>query len=211
MSYAVCSVTRPFALAIIATAFVTTSCQLPAQSTPQALSTVRGEVFDPSGALVPGASVTLATGGHASRVKTGKDGTFSFPPVPSGFYILTVEAAGFSSLTKSEVKVQPGGTEFQKLTLAITVEEKVEVSNQRNGVSLDSNENAGATIIQGADLDALSDDPNELQNQLRAIAGSSAGPNGGQIYIDGFTGGQLPPKSSIREIRINQNPFSAEF
>src|SRR5581483_3059205 len=39
----------------------------------------------------------------------------------------------------------------------------------------------------------------------------SAGPSGGQIYIDGFTGGQLPPKSAIREIRINQNPFSAEF
>ena len=46
---------------------------------------------------------------------------------------------------------------------------------------------------------------------LQALAGPSAGPNGGQIYIDGFTGGQLPPKSSIREIRINQNPFSAEY
>ena len=34
---------------------------------------------------------------------------------------------------------------------------------------------------------------------------------GGQIYIDGFTGGRLPPKESIREIRINQNPFSAEY
>jgi hypothetical protein len=31
------------------------------------------------------------------------------------------------------------------------------------------------------------------------------------MYIDGFTAGQLPPKSSIREIRINQNPFSAEY
>jgi hypothetical protein len=43
------------------------------------------------------------------------------------------------------------------------------------------------------------------------LAGPSAGPSGAQIYIDGFTGGQLPPKSSIREIRINQNPFSAHF
>ncbi len=43
------------------------------------------------------------------------------------------------------------------------------------------------------------------------MAGPSAGPNGGQIYIDGFTGGQLPPKSSILEIRVNQNPFSAEY
>jgi hypothetical protein len=46
---------------------------------------------------------------------------------------------------------------------------------------------------------------------LSALAGPSAGPNGGQIYIDGFTGGNLPPKSAIREIRINQNPYSAEF
>src|SRR6202011_5053585 len=32
-----------------------------------------------------------------------------------------------------------------------------------------------------------------------------------QIFIDGFSGGQLPPKDSIREIRINSNPFSAEY
>jgi hypothetical protein len=36
------------------------------------------------------------------------------------------------------------------------------------------------------------------------------GPNGGQIFVDGFSGGRLPPKESIREIRINQNPFAAE-
>ena len=71
--------------------------------------------------------------------------------------------------------------------------------------------NASAVIIKGEDLNALSDDPDELQNELTALAGPAAGPNGGQIYIDGFTGGQLPPKSSIREIRVNQNPFSAEY
>ena len=57
-------------------------------------------------------------------------------------------------------------------------------------------------VLQGKDLDALSDDPDELQSELEALAGPSAGPNGGQIYIDGFTAGQLPPKASIREIRI---------
>src|SRR5258708_34639041 len=66
-------------------------------------------------------------------------------------------------------------------------------------------------VLKGQDLEALSDDPDELQSELQALAGPSAGPNGGQIYIDGFTGGTLPPKSSIREIRINQNPFSAEY
>ncbi len=45
----------------------------------------------------------------------------------------------------------------------------------------------------------------------RRSAGPSAGPNGGSIFVDGFSGGQLPPKESIREIRINQNPFSPEY
>ncbi len=66
-------------------------------------------------------------------------------------------------------------------------------------------------MISGKELEALPDDPDELQSDLEALAGPSAGPNGGQMYIDGFTAGQLPPKSSIREIRINQNPFSSEY
>ena len=58
---------------------------------------------------------------------------------------------------------------------------------------------------------ALPDDPDDLAAALQALAGPSAGPNGGQIFVDGFTGGRLPPRASIREIRINSNPFSAEY
>ena len=78
-------------------------------------------------------------------------------------------------------------------------------------MSVDPNQNAGALVLSGKDLDTLSDDPDQLADDLQALAGPSAGPNGGQIYIDGFTGGRLPPKSSIREVRLNQNPFSAEY
>ncbi len=56
----------------------------------------------------------------------------------------------------------------------------------------------------------LPDDPDALASAVQAMAGPSAGPNGGQIFIDGFTGGRMPPKESIREVRINQNPFNAE-
>ena len=66
-------------------------------------------------------------------------------------------------------------------------------------------------VLRGADLEALSDDPDDLAADLAALAGPSAGPNGGSIFVDGFSGGQLPPKESIREIRINQNPFSPEY
>jgi len=60
-------------------------------------------------------------------------------------------------------------------------------------------------------LASLSDDPDELALQLQALAGPAPGPNGGQIFIDGFTGGNLPPKAAIREVRINSNPFSPEY
>ena len=75
----------------------------------------------------------------------------------------------------------------------------------------DSSNNASAIVLRGADLEALSDDPDDLAEDLQALAGPSAGPSGGSIFVDGFSGGQLPPKESIREIRINQNPFSPEY
>jgi hypothetical protein len=60
-------------------------------------------------------------------------------------------------------------------------------------------------------LEALADDPEDLQADLQALAGPSAGPGGGSIYSGGFSGGQMPSKDTIREIRINQNPFSPEY
>ena len=76
---------------------------------------------------------------------------------------------------------------------------------------MEPDNNATALVLRGEDLAALPDDPDDLADALQALAGPGAGPNGGSIYIDGFSGGQLPPKESIREIRINQNPFSAEY
>jgi hypothetical protein len=64
-------------------------------------------------------------------------------------------------------------------------------------------------VLRGEDLDAFSDDPDDLANELQMLAGPPPGPEGPQIFIDGFTGGRMPPKQSIREIRVNQ--FSSEF
>ena len=61
------------------------------------------------------------------------------------------------------------------------------------------------------DIEALPDDEEDLADALQALAGPAAGPNGGEIFIDGFSGGSLPPRDTIREIRINSNPFSSEY
>ena len=95
---------------------------------------------------------------------------------------------------------------IMNITQRVTVEDDAGPS-----VSMETASNASATIISGKDLDALSDDPQDLADDLAALAGPAAGPSGGAIFVDGFSGGQLPPKESIREIRINSNPFSPEY
>ncbi len=119
---------------------------------------------------------------------------------------------GFATFTAPNVAIAATGGMTLNAKLQIGVQSQV-VTVQANSVQLstDPDSNQSAVVLQGKDLDALSDDPDELSDELTALAGPAAGPNGGQIYVDGFTGGQLPPKSSIREIRINQNPFSAEY
>ncbi|MGH9664239.1 MAG: hypothetical protein ACRD9L_07435 [Bryobacteraceae bacterium] len=87
----------------------------------------------------------------------------------------------------------------------------VNVEDEVNRVSTEPASNGSALVLKERELAMLSDDPDELSEQLQAMAGPARGPNGGQIYIDGFTGGNLPPKSSIREVRINSNPYSPEY
>src|SRR5208337_359815 len=134
-----------------------------------------------------------------------------FKALAAGKYMLTVVAPGFTTYENDNLVVadQP-----LRLNVPLTIEvqtQKVQVSDTAPTVDVNPSNNAGAITISGKELEALPDDPDELQSDLEALAGPSAGPNGGQMYIDGFTAGQLPPKSSIREIRINQNPFSSEY
>ncbi len=173
---------------------------------------LHGAVLDPSGAAIPGAQVKLSGDGRISMVQSGADGLYVFHSLAPGRYTITVEAKDFALPATESVGISSGESSLRNLSLVVAAEQQnIQVSSENAGVSVNPEENAGALVLKGDDLDALSDDPDELQNELQALAGPAAGPAGGQVYIDGFTGGQLPPKSSIREIRVNQNPFSAEF
>jgi Carboxypeptidase regulatory-like domain len=189
----------------------------PAQSssgqTSATTGTLRGQVTDPSGAVVSGATVAiLVPGGPTHSGVTNRSGNYEIGNLPPGKYTVTANAQGFAIFSQDDVDVGAGKVAQFNIPLQINVEEQ-KVTVQSEGPTLDVNpaNNASAVVLTGKDLEALPDDPDELQSDLEALAGPSAGPNGGQLYIDGFTAGQLPPKSSIREIRINQNPFSAEY
>src|SRR6266404_4043364 len=174
---------------------------------------LRGQVTDPSGAAVVGATVAvLPAEGASVTATTNRDGIFEVKPLAPGKYTVQVFAPGFAQFSVADVAVVAGSPIVLSVHLAIEEQrEKVVVSDSTTQLDTSGGSNANSLTLKGKDLEALSDDPDELQDELTALAGPSAGPNGGQIYIDGFTAGQLPPKSSIREIRLNQNPFSAEY
>ena len=166
---------------------------------------IRGKVTDPSGAVVTNAAVT-ATGsnGQSYSAKSGAGGVYEISGLTPGTYTLTANARGFSPFTQLSLVVTAGPAQQFDIPLDIQVQqEKVDVQENTTQVDVSPSNNASSIVLKGADLEALPDDPDELSQDLQALAGPSAGPNGGQIYIDGFTGGQLPPKSSIREIRVN--------
>jgi hypothetical protein len=173
---------------------------------------VHGTVVDPDGELIPGAKIQLTPtkGAAAKQVLSGSDGTYSIV-VPPGTYTLVVTMPGFAAYSALNVKVMAVAGQTYDVKMNVGTDVVVNVDDTAAQLSVDPDSNASATVITGAALDALSDDPDDLATEISALAGPAAGPNGGTIYIDGFTGGQLPPKASIREIRINQNPFSAQY
>ncbi len=194
----------------VALLFAVLSADMRAQT---ASGTLRGRITDPSGAVIPKATVA-ATGadGKSATVVSNPQGVYEIKGLAAGAYTVTVTAKGFAVDQEAAVEVTAGQVQQFDIALSIAVEKQnVEVQEETPTVDVSSQNSAGTLVLKGKDLDALSDDPDELQSELQALAGPSAGPNGGQIYVDGFSAGELPPKSAIREIRINQNPFSAEY
>ncbi len=174
---------------------------------------LRGQVTDPSGGVVPAITVT-ATGpdGQTQAAQTNEQGQYVFHNLPAGTYTLRIHLKGFADFEEEAIPVAPGKPEVVDVKLRVAMEkQQVTVTGSPARLSVTPGNNASALVIKGQDLQALSDDPEELQAELQALAGPAAGPNGGEIYIDGCTCGQLPPKADILEVHVNQNPFSAEY
>ena len=176
-------------------------------------ASVRGRVTDESGAVVPAATVALS--GPSGLVKTttaGIDGSYQFADLAPADYTLRASAPQLQLRRPIQVTLRAGPLTLDLVLHVLTEKQEVTVAeNSKPAVSTEASANASAVVLRGTDLDALSDNPDDLAADLQALAGPAAGPNGGAVFIDGFSGGQLPSKNSIREIRINQNPFSPEY
>jgi hypothetical protein len=183
----------------------------------QAVSTVRGQVVDEVSAVIPGAKVTLTADGKTPRTVTSNaNGEFTISNVPAGTYTLTAEYVGFQPYINNTLVV-PVTTGALKVSLVVgAVNVITDVKAEDNVVTVEPDQNANATVLGEDFIQTLPDNEDDLREYLQALAGPAAGgaaggQGGAQIYINGFSGGRLPPRDAIMQIRINQNPFAAEY
>lgn len=175
--------------------------------------TLEGRVADPSGALIPGATVLVEPqpSGPSQSVQTDGTGRFRITGLPAGRYKVTAEAAGFQTAVMQAVLTGSRHVVNLDIDLAIaTQSQQVVVQGTAPQIEVAPDSNASAVGISGNNLNALSNDPDELQSQIAALAGPSVGAGGAEVYVNGLTGSDMPPKSAIREIKVNSNPFTAE-
>lgn len=170
--------------------------------TPATTASLQVTVNDATGLGLPHAVVTITDAAGATReAKVDDQGVATFTGLTPGTYDVRSAADGFRALVQS-VTVRRGANTTQA-TLPVAISEEITVAEQ----SAEARRDNGFTQTLTADeIDALSDDPDEMADQLAQMAGPGA-----QVFVDGFRGGRLPPKDQIQQIRFNSNSFSSEY
>ena len=121
---------------------------------------IRGQVTDPSGASLVGATVLLTTpSGGSMDTTTNKDGIYEFKNLASGNYEIKAVAAGFAMFDKTGVALAAGQALRVDILFTLAVQqEKVEVSSSTVQLDVSPQNNANSIVLQGKDLEALSDE-----------------------------------------------------
>jgi hypothetical protein len=104
-----------------------------------------------------------------------------------------------------EARVRQGDNRHIIVLLVENFAETVEVKQDAQAGAADRRSDAFGSVLTREQMDALSDDPDEMQRQLMDMAGPGA-----IMRIDSFEGGRLPPKSQIKSIRVTRDQFAAE-
>jgi hypothetical protein len=176
----------------------------------QGTAEMRGTVFDQAGAHIVEAFIELQ-GSHIYTTRTNSQGQYRISSIVPGRYILKITSEGFAPYSQ-EVELKLQHMAPLDVTLTIILNDRVEIRNDEAVVSTEPENNLSALTLSEEELKALPDDPDKLLQMLSLMAGSNGGAGSAAIYVDGFPqSGRIPPKSSIQMIRINSNPFSAEF
>ena len=166
-------------------------------------ATLRVTVVDPSGAVIVGAHVRVTPGDAA--LDTGPRGEATFTALEPGRYSIRVESPGFEAREVRDARVRAGENRREVKLAIARLAETVQVGREARERASDPRSDAFATVLGEAQIDELPDDPDEMEQALRDMAGPGA-----VLRVNGFRGGRLPPKSQIQQIRFRRNMFAAD-
>ena len=170
-------------------------------------------VLDQTGAVIPNAPVTLASedggaeGAPAREALSDGVGVAAFDGLTEGRYTVRARFPGFQPATVTGIRARRGREARVRVVLQLEkIDESLTVSRDRQTSALDPRGSAFSSVLTREQIDALPDDPDEMEAVLKALA-----PPGAVIRVDGFSGGKLPPKSQIRSIRLpRMDMFAAQ-
>lgn len=168
-------------------------------------------ITDQTAGVLPGATVTLTALGEAMKsappvvVQTSDRGLATIDSVAPGVYSLRIDMDGFDSTLIPDLKLVKGDNK-RAITLALkTMSETVTVQRDRQLVGADRGSVTFGSALTREQIEALPDDPAELEQAIRDMAGPDA-----VLKVDSFEGAQLPNKSQIKAIHISRDQFAAE-
>ena len=170
-------------------------------------ATLRVTVVDPSGAVIVGARVTLTpirrTTSHARdrRARRRRRSRRSSPDASRS----TSSRPASSRPTSRDVRLRAGDNRREVKLKIAKFAETVQVGRDPRERASDPRGDAFATVLDQAQIDELPDDPDEMEQVLRDMAGP-----GSVLRVNGFRGGRLPPKGQIQQIRFRRNMFAAD-
>ena len=177
---------------------------------------VSGVVQDQTGAVLPAAQVALTPSGAqapAQTVASDAAGRFQFERVPQGTYDIRTEFAGFKVTT---VRVRVGARAPGPVTVVMALEgitQDVSVTDGGAATSTTSSANLNAITVDQDALDNLPILDQDVVSALSRFLDSSAISTGGtMLLVDGIeVSGLKLSASAIQQIKINQDPYAAEF
>jgi hypothetical protein len=188
-----------------------TAIALPSLAAAQAArdTALRVVVVDQTGGIIVNAAVRLQPidpAGPAIEAVTNEQGEAVFSGLTPGRYAVRSEFPGFEPRELDDVRVRQGSSVRREMKLNLAkVAEDVVVGQDPRDRALDPRGNAFGNLLTRAQIEALPDDPDEMEEALKEMAGPGA-----TIRVDGFRGGKLPPKSQIQSIRFRRDLFAAE-
>src|SRR5262245_20124798 len=168
-------------------------------------------VVDQTNLVLPNATVRVTGEEDVTRARTieplqtSPQGIATFTGLIAGRYSIQAEFPGFDPGVLTGIRLRAGDNRQTVMLKIQRLQDTVTVGQDDQNAASDRRGPAFGAALTREQIDALSDDPEEMKKQIQDLAGPGA-----VIRVDSFEGSDLPPKAQIKSIHVTRDGFAAE-